>query len=403
MKRNSNILGAPLIFIMLVQKSHARADTYRRIVEGILELGPRDIRGLSRLTGVPYNRAITAYNRVRGKLGLRVRAAPNTGVLGLRHVGFEATPHPEFRDVAFAALKSVSSLNYLGVNANAPQNVFGVLYAPRGGGGEDYLRLFDLLVEGGFLRGYSITGFSQSERYSVRSDCIDWKTGRYVFDWSSLTPRRPEAESFDASEKPVADKTDLLLLKELEFDATRSFSEISAALADKHGVKISDRLLLYHYTRHVVAHKMFTRYRVFLPLEDKLGVYIHARVDPNNRDEFLASVRRIPYLDRELLSDDGDYWSDHYLPPSDYANLLLYIQTRLLPLAREMRVITAHPKSFTSFTIPYELFDDEKCEWMHDPELDAESVIAKAKKLRSGEKNTLKSRPEPLRLQNTTQ
>ncbi len=384
---------------MLIQKKNVRGDLYRKIVDGILELGSRDISGVSRLTNIPYNKAITGYKRIRRKLGLKIRASPNTAVLGLRYVGFEVTPHRDYKGVAFTALKSVSSLNYLGVNANAPQNIFGVLYAPRSSNGDEYLNIFDLLVEMGFLTGYSITKFNLSERYSVRPDYIDWRTGGYVFDWNSLVPRKPEPDSFDAAEKPMADKIDLLLLKELEFDATRSFPEISAALENKHGVKISDRLLLYHYSNHLVAHKMFTRYRVFLSLEDKLGVYLHAKVDSNNRDEYLDSVRSIPYLDRELLSDDGDCWSDHYLPPSDYGNFILYVQTRLLPLARELKIITAHPKSLTSFTIPYELFDEESGEWRHDPALDAERVIAKAKELRGKPTSTLK--PEWVRSSRT--
>lgn len=376
---------------MLIQKKSVRVDLYQKIVDGILELGPRDISGVSRLTNIPYNKAITGYKRMRKKLGLKIRAAPNTAVLGLRYVGFEVTPHRDYKEVAFTALKSIASLNYLGVNANAPQNVFGVLYVPRSSNGDEYLNIFDLLIERGFLTGYSITKFNLSGRYSVRSDYIDWRTGEYVFDWSSLTPREPEPDSFDASEKPMADKIDLLLLKELEFDATRSLREISSAIENKHGFKISDRLLLYHYSNHLVAHKMFTRYRVFLPLEDKLGVYLHAKVDSNNKDEYLDSVRRIPYLDRELLSDDGDCWSDHYLPPSDYGNFLFYVQTRLLPLAREIKIITAHPKSLTSFTIPYELFDEENCEWKHDSTLDTERVIAKAKELREKPTSTLRA------------
>jgi hypothetical protein len=50
---------------MLIQKKSVRVDFYQKIVDGILELGPRDISGVSRLTNIPYNKAITGYKRMR--------------------------------------------------------------------------------------------------------------------------------------------------------------------------------------------------------------------------------------------------------------------------------------------------------------------------------------------------
>lgn len=217
-------------------------------------MASRDIRHLSALVGVPYNRAIASYKRLRRKLGLLISAAPNTDLLGLTHVFFEATLSPEYRRVGLQAFKGVSSLNYLASNAVAPCELFGI-YVPNGSQREEYLGLFDELVREGFLESYSIRRFPEIVRHSLRPEYVDWESGEYVFDWDSLTPRIAEQRVYDPSHKPLADRLDLLLLKELELDASKSFPEISEQLYRKHGVKVSDRLLLYHYENHLVSRK----------------------------------------------------------------------------------------------------------------------------------------------------
>jgi hypothetical protein len=75
------------------------------VVRGLIELGPRDIRRLSSLIGVPYSRAINTYKRLRRKFGLLISAAPNTELLGLTHVFFEATVRSEYRRIALRAFE----------------------------------------------------------------------------------------------------------------------------------------------------------------------------------------------------------------------------------------------------------------------------------------------------------
>ncbi|MEM0120343.1 MAG: hypothetical protein QW688_02755 [Thermoprotei archaeon] len=180
---------------------------------------------------------------------MRVHAAPNTDMLSLTHAFFEATPTAEYRRAALQAFEVLRSLNYLASNANTPGDLFGLVYVPVGERGCRYLEVFNELVERGFLERYSIRKFPETAHYGVRPEYIDWGSGSYVFDWGSLTPRKPEAKLHDTSIRPQADRIDVLLLKELEFDATRSFPEISAQLKERHGFIVSDRLFLYHVSR----------------------------------------------------------------------------------------------------------------------------------------------------------
>ncbi|PSN90869.1 hypothetical protein B9Q08_03880 [Candidatus Marsarchaeota G2 archaeon ECH_B_SAG-M15] len=367
---------------MLSQRSKlSQLSVDSAVVRGLMEFGPRDIRHLSKLMGVPYNRAIASYKRLRRMLGLQIRAAPNTDLLGLTHVFFEATLSPEYRRVGLQAFKGVSSLNYLSTNAISPTELFGILYVPTGPRREEYLGLFDELVDGGFLECYSIRSFPEIVRLSLRPEYVDWESGEYVFDWDSLTPRPAEPGVYDPSHKPLADRLDLLLLKELELDASKSFPEISEQLYRKHGVRVSDRLLLYHYENHLVPRKMFSKYRVLFSQSEKLGVYLLTQVAPSALDKYVWWVRRIPYLNRELLDPAGQHFSEHYLPSNGYQGFLGYVNSKLSPLATRMKMFVSLPGSRSGFSLPFELFDEESGEWIHDAHADAQRVLAKAREL----------------------
>ncbi|MEM3656785.1 MAG: hypothetical protein QXP58_09780 [Thermoprotei archaeon] len=368
---------------MQIERTITLSQLDAKLVGGLIEFGPRDLRKLSELLKIPYSKVVYSYKRAYDKLGLRVLAAPNTELLGLTHTFFEVTPSKQYRGVALKALEGISCLNYLAVNANKPTNIFGLLYLPRGPGYDYYLTLFDKLYQEDFLESYNLRNFPEISRYSVRPECVDWHTGEYVFDWDKLTPREPEAKVYDASERPQADRLDLLLLKELESDAALSFPDISMRLFKQLGLKVSDRLLLYHYTKHLVARKMFSKYRVVFSQSGKLGVYLLADTSPSMLTEYREWVTRVPYLNRELVDMSGKHFSEHYMPPKHYTGFLEYVESKLAPLVDSIEIYSSLPGLRSSFSLPYELFDEERGKWMHDPEADAERVLRIAQTLKA--------------------
>jgi len=68
---------------------------------------------------------------------------------------------------------------------------------------------------------------------------------------------------------------------------------------------VSDRLLLYHYEKHLVPRRMFSRYRVLFSQAEKLGVYLVAQTAPGAYEEYLDWVRRIPLPEQGAL---GPLW-----------------------------------------------------------------------------------------------
>jgi len=214
----------------------------------------------------------------------------------------------------------------------------------------------------------------------MRPEYFDWNKGVYSFTWESLSDRDPEDPIMVSSES-LADKLDLLIIKELEIDAMISFKEISANLQRKDKVQASDRLLMYHFKQHVISRRLLGRYKVFLPPVKTLAIDYVVSVKKENRDAYLRLIRRIPYLSIELTDDFHNYHVAIFnVPFSEYMDFVGYYYKNVVPLTESIRGHIGIPGLRISYTIPFELYD-EKQGWVYDYKKDAQKVLEAANKL----------------------
>jgi hypothetical protein len=353
-----------------------------RVFRGIIELGPRDLKRVAQLSGVPYYKAVKVYNRTLEQFGIKISAAANAEALGLMYAFFTATPNKGYRNVAFESLAKLPSLLGLAVDSSNFSTIFGAVYVPANERGYDYLRLFESLKAAGFFAEYTTNLFTKKLRYNLRPEYVDWNTGKYNFDWDTLTDRQPEDTVVGLVENPSADKIDLLVLKELELDATKTFKQMQDGIKKKPGVEITERLLLYHFSEHVVRRKLLSRYKVYFPVSRCLAVYLVASLKPHFREEYLKMIRRVPYLSIEFLSEQNPmHVSVLSIPEGTYSSFLSYFDRRILALTEESRVFVAIPGMRHAYTIPYELYNENTNGWDYDYVKDAESVLKTAEAL----------------------
>jgi hypothetical protein len=352
----------------------------QKVFKAIIEVGPRDLESVSRISGIPYYKVVQVFHRAIENFNIRVLASANIHALGLSTAFFEAQPSKEFRSVAFQAFQTLNSLMGLHVNAVDMRSLVGSLYIPRDEKGYAYLKLFDRLKDEGFLESYWAETFSNKLRYSMRPEYFDWNKGVYSFTWESLSDRDPEDPIMVSSES-LADKLDLLIIKELEIDAMISFKEISANLQRKDKVQASDRLLMYHFKQHVISRRLLGRYKVFLPPVKTLAIDYVVSVKKENRDAYLRLIRRIPYLSIELTDDFHNYHVAIFnVPFSEYMDFVGYYYKNVVPLTESIRGHIGIPGLRISYTIPFELYD-EKQGWVYDYKKDAQKVLEAANKL----------------------
>jgi len=342
------------------------------IFKGIQELGPRNIKRVCELVGVPYAKGLACYRYVSENLRLKVCASANAESLGLITAFFTVKPTQRFMPVALDSFKHLPSLLQLCLNITDGQTLFGTIYLPSNDAGYEYPSVFEKLKKAGLIEDYSVSLFTQRLRYTVPIEYVDWETGELKFDWGRLKEKSPEDTVLGLLEENMADKTDLLILKELEFDATRSFAELSYAIQRKHGVCVSEKKLLYHYTEHVVKRKLLSRYRVFLPLNQSLMIYMVASVAPANKPAYHHLVRSVPYLSAEYLnSSTTTHVSVYDVPVDDFPAFVRHFKDEISPYALALRgYVGVHGLRHT-YTIPFELYDEQFNRWDYDATRDA--------------------------------
>jgi hypothetical protein len=367
------------------------ASEVEEIFKGIQELGPRNIKRVCELVGVPYAKGLACYKHVSENLRLKVCASANAESLGLITAFFTINPTQTFMPVALDSLKHLPSLLQLCLDITDGQTLFGTIYLPSNEAGYEYPSLFEKLKKEGFIENYSVSLFTQRLRYTVPMEYVDWETGELRFDWNKLVEKLPEDTVIGLLEENMADKTDLLLLKELEFDATRSFTELSRIIQRKHGAHIGVKKLLYHYTEHVVKRKLLSRYRVFLPLNQSLMIYMVANVAPANKPAYNHLVRSLPYLSAEYLnSSTTTHVSVYDVPVDDFPAFVRHFKEEISPYALRLKgYVGVHGLRHT-YTIPFELYDEQFNRWDYDATRDAYIVMHQARRLLLNVKTNVK-------------
>src|SRR4029077_10553870 len=83
--------------------------------------------------------------------------------------------------------------------------------------------------------------------------------GVWEYDWAK--PVEYGKEDNETGFEPFSfDKMDLLILKELQRDSTRSLSEIREAIKENDGIDINYKTLAWHWIRHVQEKRMLKGY-----------------------------------------------------------------------------------------------------------------------------------------------
>ena len=95
----------------------------------------------------------------------------------------------------------------------------------------------------------------------MRAEFYDFDHGVWDFDWTErVEPSKDQVE--EITSELSFDKFDLLILKEMQKDATRSISEIRDKIKEEDGIDINYKTLAWHWIKHVQEKKMIKGYRL---------------------------------------------------------------------------------------------------------------------------------------------
>ena len=343
------------------------------LVNMISEIGP-DIPEIARRLNQFKESVRYRYKEKVLSKGFAVHALPNHGKLGLRRVVLLLDFNPPYAAYANSILTAMNELCYVVyfekrmfqgdfiVEASVPSEHVG-----------GFRDLMMKLQEQGLFKSLQVYDFDWFRAVPMRAESYDFDTGRWDFDWS--TGLKPSGDAgYQPSSRVKFDKNDLLILKELQTDATRSFIDIATKLKENY------KKLSWHYKTHVIERGlvngyslrwMGTSYSTILERAlHRKHRYQHLALLGTNltemeRIQLMAKSNAVPFLWNEM-GGKNEYCAHFYSPTEYITEAYQYLTDAISGVKDRVSVMPLDQTEALSFTVSYQLFDERKKQWVLD-------------------------------------
>lgn len=344
-------------------QDNSEADELAKLAVAIRKAGPRNCSLISRMTGIPVETVRYKIRRQLIRKGVIMRVHADYNKLGLVRTWVNLKFTKEFLSAADRFLDKLSKVSYLVyrgkiIPTGSHIAVFAVPYVGR----EKFTAFLDELVRLGVLRSYEKKELSVVNYPHMQAEHYDFDKRTWFVDWLKLRPTSDVADEqiSDFSSKPHCDNIDLLILKELQLNATQPLTKIGRKLG------IDPKIVRYHYQEHLMRRGLILRYVLswFDTQEDRWRKVLYSFMelrDLNSKElrrarEVFASI---PFTWFDSVSPDGKfYFVQLIVPLIEFQDLCRYVYNYL------PEMVTNSYQTFVTeamaYTLPYEQFTDEQ-------------------------------------------
>jgi DNA-binding Lrp family transcriptional regulator len=335
-----------------------------------MEFGP-NVNEMARQVG-QFNETVRyRYQKYIIEKEFAIQANLNYSRLGFTRLVLLAKLAPQFVPYATAIFMAMSDLCYL---KGFQRLIFDGSYilqvaVPTSLAGE-CAELYSTLQEMGLFAELEINQFEEMRNAPMKPEYYDFETGSWSYDWPKLDVMGPNLVPSEKSEVQPYDMTDLLILKELDADARRTFVTIAK------NVGVGYKVVHRHYTDHVLDRGLIRGYRILWQgsrYDFKRGKamtkkhrYIESAIflkdaTEGEKAELMSLLNSTPFLWSEA-SNPG-YYAEVFVPPNYYAEFIDYLGAFSRRADAQLRVLMVDQSNALRFTIAYKLFDWEAGKW----------------------------------------
>lgn len=350
-----------------------------------LELeGPRNITRVARKLGVPAETLRKRVRRMASRFSWRFYLNVYHTYLGLRKAVVIAKAFPGYEKLLFESLKTNDF--WLFVN-----RCYGVnecclaLYTIPSNHTEDFEAFVRHLEEVGVASEAKVFWSTCFHYVHTTNNWFDKASKTWNFKWDEWAKEtQKKADKLpptlrDPDEFPIkADKTDLLILKEMEKNPLVRMTE----LAKKIG--ISQQLAAYHYLRHIQEQDLIESFEISFPYFDQSSsddfMFILEFEDYDKFARFSSSLLNKPFA-RGLgkILGKNALLAHLYLPRAEFRefidHLSEFIRTGQL---KTYSYVILDPKGSPRQTISYEYFENKKWRYEHEKHIKNLEKLTKA-------------------------
>jgi len=333
-----------------------------KIISAMYRFGPRNLLEVARQTKIPWT---TVYSRV-GKLERQYMpltyVSPTYSKLGLVRIAVLALAAPgrEFTTDELLRLPNLWSTTF---SAEAPFTHYSIHAVPF-----NYLSEFRKYLETlqglGIVQRYHVTEISDNYRAFPSFEFFDPKTKTWLLNWDrwlrdSVEHRKTLSASDPSAYDVLVDKTDLLILKELEKNGRKRFSEISGVLG------ITLQAVKHRFDSNITKKGMIQNYVFkFLPYPVELSDLREIRLDFSNErsmNRFFSAATTFPFVHNiSKVLRKASLMVRTLVPRASRKDFFGFISNLVTSgLITDYSTIRLHPEDQRRQSISYELYDDE--------------------------------------------
>ena len=368
----------------------------------IMKLGP-DIDLIARISGQYKETIRYRYKEKILAKGFALHARLNFEGLGMQRLVLKVSLNATFTRYAREIFLAMNKLCYLvSFNQLLPEGNYMLQASVPKEYKQSFIDLMNRLKEIGLFESIEIYTFDWFRNVPMRSEFFDFDHGIWDFDWTKVAEASEDDEA-GPPERFTFDKLDLLILKELQADATRSLSEIRESIKTQNELDVNYKTLAWHWTRHVQEKRMINGYALrwmgttYNSNSDRVShrqrkyimipVFVRGITDAERAD-LIGEMNSIPFLWCEAVGDD--YHAQFAFPVEMVNDAFSFLRDSLERFGQRATYSIFDQTNALSFTISYGMFDDSQRRWTFEgPELldRFEKLVVKMKE-NSGQSRT---------------
>ncbi len=353
------------------------------LIQAIDRIGIKNVTALSRMTGMPKETIRYTLKKRFPELDLAVETVFNLGELGLQRYSATIRFAPDALSHANSILDKLANVAFLTYRSETLLELtHTALFAVPVLVEEQFQSFLRGLVDGGILMDVELKRLEWARNPELMCEYYDFDSGRWNVDWKEVgahleAPPSPIVVD-QPRVKPAIDRSDILLIKELEASSLRNLAEISEKL------KMNAVTLRWHYRKHVLP--VISHHRVrWIPVRggDQTKV-VGASFDFSQLTRSQVGKARLlfnnfPFAWYEAGSRDGSYRADLAIPVEELVYSLEFLNARLAEVSLPpWKTYLLNLPASMHYTVPYENFTEEGG-WVFDPDTALSSILSVAK------------------------
>lgn len=226
------------------------------MINYLMEFGP-NVNEIARHTG-QFNESVRyRYRKYVVEKQFAIQANLNYSKLGFARLVLFAKLAPQFVPYASAVFMAMSDLCYLkGFQRLIFDGSYIIQVAVPTDLAAECAALYSTFQKMGLFAELEINRFEEMRNVPMKPEYYDFATGSWSYDWPNPDVMGANLVPSEKSEVEPYDRMDLLILKELEADARRSFVTIAK------NVDVPYKSIHRHYLKHVLGRGLIKGYRI---------------------------------------------------------------------------------------------------------------------------------------------